>query len=233
VVDGRLALDAGSLTRGLGLEAQRRLRHVLLTHGHLDHVKDLAFLADNLFAVLEEPLVVHALPETLAVLREDLLNGRLWFDPTLLPDPERPLFRYQPVMEETPFQVGPYRCLAIRTAHPAPNAAFLIRHGAKGFCFTGDTGPTERLWERLSAEERLDALLIEVSFPDRLAEVARLTGHLTPASLAEGLARWKRRGAPVFLTHLKPEMEGEIRAEVEALGLAACRFLEQGETLRL
>ena len=47
VVDDRLAIDAGSLTSGMELKAQCALEAVLVSHAHLDHVRDLATIADN------------------------------------------------------------------------------------------------------------------------------------------------------------------------------------------
>ena len=41
LIDGVLALDAGSLARALSFEEQRGVRAVLLTHRHFDHIKDL------------------------------------------------------------------------------------------------------------------------------------------------------------------------------------------------
>ena len=73
LIDESLALDAGSLTRALTLEEQARIRHVLVTHAHLDHVRDLAFLADNLCSVVPEPVTVWSLPESIAVIRNDLM----------------------------------------------------------------------------------------------------------------------------------------------------------------
>jgi phosphoribosyl 1,2-cyclic phosphodiesterase len=51
LVDERLALDAGHLTASLTLDAQAALDAILLSHAHLDHVKDVAFLADNLMGL--------------------------------------------------------------------------------------------------------------------------------------------------------------------------------------
>ena len=47
VVDERLAIDAGSLTSGLDLKAQFRLSACVISHAHLDHIRDLATIADN------------------------------------------------------------------------------------------------------------------------------------------------------------------------------------------
>ena len=47
VVDDRVAIDAGSLTSGMELKAQCALEAVLVSHAHLDHIRDLATIADN------------------------------------------------------------------------------------------------------------------------------------------------------------------------------------------
>ena len=47
VVDDRIAIDAGSLTSGMELKAQCALEAVLVSHAHLDHIRDLATIADN------------------------------------------------------------------------------------------------------------------------------------------------------------------------------------------
>ena len=46
--DGKLLLDAGSMTSVLRPAEQRRISHILVSHTHLDHIKDIPFLAANL-----------------------------------------------------------------------------------------------------------------------------------------------------------------------------------------
>ncbi len=41
LIDGVLALDAGSLARSLSFEEQRGIRAILLSHRHFDHLRDL------------------------------------------------------------------------------------------------------------------------------------------------------------------------------------------------
>ena len=55
-----VALDAGGLTAALTLEEQLRIRHVIVTHTHLDHNCGLPFFLDNVFGKLDEPIVVYA-----------------------------------------------------------------------------------------------------------------------------------------------------------------------------
>ena len=42
-VDQKFVVDAGALCLNLDLEEQKKLEFVLITHTHIDHIKDLAF----------------------------------------------------------------------------------------------------------------------------------------------------------------------------------------------
>ena len=49
LIDEVLAIDAGSLTSNLSFEAQQKLKAVLLTHQHYDHVRDIPALGMNFY----------------------------------------------------------------------------------------------------------------------------------------------------------------------------------------
>ncbi len=57
VVGGKLAIDAGSITSGMTVADQVALDACLVSHAHLDHVRDLATLADNRCQMRCAPLV--------------------------------------------------------------------------------------------------------------------------------------------------------------------------------
>jgi len=52
------------------------------------------------------------------------------------------------------------------------------------FFYTGDTGPTRQTWKQ-AGKRQFDALIIDVSFPNNMRELAITTGHLTPDLLGE------------------------------------------------
>src|SRR4051794_27514222 len=65
LLDDDLTLDAGSLTSGLDLAAQCKLEACLISHAHLDHIRDLATLADNRVQNGCKPLLVAATKGTI------------------------------------------------------------------------------------------------------------------------------------------------------------------------
>jgi ribonuclease BN (tRNA processing enzyme) len=233
LVDGTLAVDAGSLTASLDLAALRRVRHVVLSHSHLDHVKDVPLLADLLADVNPRPVTVHGSAATLRVLRRHVFNGSLWPDFTRIPSPARPVIRLAAFRHGVPFRAGPHRILPVRVDHAVESTGFVVSRQGRSFAISGDTGPTGRFWEAVNRARGLGALLVEVSFPGKLQWLADRSGHLTPQTLAGELAKVEREGVPVYLYHLKPAWEAALRAEIAGLRRRDVRILSRGDVLEV
>ena len=231
LLDERVVLDAGALTSRLRLAELDRLDHVLLSHAHLDHVKDLPLLADLLAGRRRRPLVVHASPGAVATLRSSLFNGRLWPDFTRIPSARRPLVRFASFGHGVPFRVGAFRVAPVRVSHAVESTGFVVRRGTACFAISGDTGPTTAFWREARRAQGLRALLVEVSFPGRMQRIADRAGHLTPRTLPGELAKLERDDVPVYLYHLKPAFRAELREEIGGLGLRGVKILEDGDEI--
>jgi cAMP phosphodiesterase len=230
LVDGVLALDAGALTASLDLDALARVDHIILTHSHFDHVKDLPLMSDLVVGLRPAPVTVWASHACIQTLRENLFNGSLWPDFTRIPSPEQPTFQLRSFTPGESFQVGPYAVTSIPVSHPVESCGFVIRKNGVALGISGDTGPTDRLWQVLNRVPELKALLLETSFPDELQDLADLSGHLTPRTLRMELAKFQRNGANVMLYHLKPAFVAELKRQVADLPV---KVLELGETYQL
>lgn len=234
LLDQQVLIDAGTGVGDLTLEEQARIRQVFLTHAHLDHVCGLAFMADNLFCQIDEPLAVHATPETLAVLREHVFNWKIWPDFSALPPPARPVLRFVPLATDTPQELpGGLRIHAFRVLHTVPAVGYAVQLQSGTFVFSGDTISDDGLWDALNALPRLDQLMIEIAFANEDAELGRLARHFTPAVLAAGLGRLRHR-PQLLLTHHKPGAEARIADECRrALAGWQYRHLRTGDLITL
>ena len=88
-------IDAGTGIGDLDLADLDSIRHVFLTHAHLDHIAGLPMLADRVFDEnFEAPLTVYAREETLRAVQDHLFNGVIWPDFTKLPSAENPMLRW-------------------------------------------------------------------------------------------------------------------------------------------
>jgi len=85
LVDDDILIDAGSGVGELSLEEMHHIRHVFLTHSHLDHFSFLPLLVDSIFPSIREPLIVHGQPETLEALQKHVFNWTIWPDFAKLP----------------------------------------------------------------------------------------------------------------------------------------------------
>ncbi len=229
LVDGRLCVDVGSAAAALTLAEQDAVEDVLLTHSHLDHVRDLPLLLIN-GDRRGRPLRVHGLPATLESIRRHLFNREIWFEVFALP---------HSIITATPLPAGEQRTIAgfrvtgFPLHHTVESAGWLLDDGKGCVYFAGDTDQPDCLAPVVEAAGgRLRAVFLEASFPDGMAEFARLTGHLTPALLGRA-ARALPAGVPIFVTHMKPGFEERIVAEVAALGNPSLRPLRGGETLEV
>ncbi len=226
VVDECLAIDAGALTSGLELKAQCALKAVLVSHAHLDHIRDLATIADNRSQRGAEPLIVAGTKPTLSALKKHFFNNLLWPDFSAIPTGRRSVIKYLELTPEKSAVIAGYEVKAIRVNHTIDSSAFVIREGNRVLAYSGDTGPTDRLWQVLEETEGLRALLMEVSFPDSEGRLARVSGHHTPQTLARDLAKLSGpKNLPTLLYHIKPSFQGEVEREcarLRGLNLTVC-----------
>lgn len=229
LVDGRLLLDAGSVTAALPIDDQAAIDHVLISHAHLDHVAALAFLADNLSPVRTRPIEVWSIPPVIRQLKTHLFNGILWPDFTVLPSPRHPILSLHEIPEGRQQKVGRYEVVSVRVHHTVETAGYLISDGDSSIIFQGDSGPTDELWKVANRARRLRAIIVETSFPNRLLELADASGHLTPQTLRADLAKLKV-DAPIYAQHIKPYFHSEVVRELEDLSDPPVTLLEQGKT---
>lgn len=230
LVNDDLALDAGALTSTLSLERLTKLEHIVVSHSHFDHVKDLPLLADLLFGRRRTPVIIHASTACAKALRENMFNGALWPDFTKLPDAKNPILRIKAFRPGSSFEVGRYQVRAIPVDHPVESSGFVVSDGRSSIAMSGDTGPTDRLWEVVNGVKDLRALLVETSFPNDLQKLADISGHLTPRTLKTELAKFRGNGAEVFLYHLKPAFVQRMKRELEGLPV---RVLELGDIFEI
>jgi 3',5'-cyclic-nucleotide phosphodiesterase len=234
ILDERLAIDAGSLTSGLDLKLQYELEAVLVSHAHLDHIRDLATIADNRAQYGCKPLVVAGTAATLDILRRHFFNGLIWPDFSLIPSKREPTIKYKVLKSEQRVEIAGYGVRAIAVTHTIDTSAFIIDKKGASVAYSGDTGPTDRLWELLAKEKDLRALLMEVSFPNEQQRVATLSGHHTPQTLARDLAKLATaQDLPTLLYHIKPAFQAVVERQCAKLKGVNLSVLSLGEQLIL
>ena len=95
LVDEDILIDAGSGVGDLSLDEMAAVRHIFLTHSHLDHIAYIPLMLDSIFEERAEPLVVHGQAVTLEALQKHIFNWVIWPDFARLPSTDRPVLRYE------------------------------------------------------------------------------------------------------------------------------------------
>jgi cAMP phosphodiesterase len=231
LVNDTLAVDAGWVSGALTLKEQVKVKDILISHSHLDHTCTLPFLIDNNFSSPGFSLRIYAIAEVIQSMKNHLFNNHTWPDFTSLPNDLTPVLKLVEVQPEAPFVINGLSIRAVKVSHIVPTTGFILEDKKGAIAFSSDTGPTERFWEIVNTVDRLKAVITETSFPNELQDLANVSGHLTPATLAPELDKLNK-DVPVYLYGGKPKHLKAIKKQVAALKRKKLTFLEQGKTYR-
>ncbi len=211
-IDDDILIDSGSGVGDLELEEMCRLRHVFLTHSHMDHFTFLPLLIDTMFPSIDTPLVIHGLADTLQALQDHIFNWTIWPDFAKLPNEENPVMRYEVMAPGEIYQIGDRRIEMIEANHIVSCVSYRVESSTGSFAFSGDTTTNDTMWAALNAHDNLDMLIVEAAFPNSLEELSKLSCHYTANMLAEDIQKLKHKPA-IYISHPKPGHESTIFRE--------------------
>ena len=223
-----IALDAGCLGLHGTPEQQAQIRHVLLTHSHLDHVAGLPIFLENAYDGRADGVNIYAGSETLDCLRAHLFNDRIWPDFVALSEEDWPFLRLVPFEAGQTIELNGLHITAVALDHVVPVHGFIIRDAGSSIVFVTDTGPTDAIWQAANALPNLKAVFLEATFPNELGWLAEVSKHLTPTTFAGEVGKLARP-VRVVAMHLKARYQVEIAAQLRALSIAEVELAQFGK----
>jgi cAMP phosphodiesterase len=229
LIDDCVAIDAGSLGLGLTATQQSQVQDIIITHAHIDHVATLPIFMDDRFAFLDKPVRVYATEEVINLLERDLFNWSVYPRFSELNNGKSKIMEYSPFRIGAEFEVAHLRVLAVYVHHTVPTVGLIVSDGTTTVAFTSDTGATEDFWRLVNRVPRLAALFIESSFPNALATLARVSGHLTPATLATEVAKLRHHELDILVVHLKPNYRPVLVQELTTLAIPGLQIMLPGQ----
>lgn len=230
LIDDCVTVDAGSIAIALTADQRAHVKDIIVTHVHMDHIASLPIFIDDLYPTLTEPMRVHATPEVIERLERDVFNWNVYPRFSELKNEFGAVMKYCPIKTGHEFKVAHLTVKAIPVNHIVPTVGVIISDGKRTVAFSSDTAETDDFWKEVNGLKRLDAVLIEASFPNSMANLADVSRHFTPASLAEELRKLKHNGLDILAVHLKPAYRETIIAELKALNLPKLGVMEPGKT---
>ncbi|MEN6468114.1 MAG: 3',5'-cyclic-nucleotide phosphodiesterase [Smithella sp.] len=234
LLEKNVLMDAGTVTPVLTLEEQLRIDYIFVTHAHLDHVRDIMFLVDNLsYAKRERPLIICSSRGIIENIHRHLFNDVIWPDFSKIPSARAPLIKFEILTPGRKKVLGDMQVRAIGVHHTVETMGFMLESQGKTVLFLGDTGPTDGVWKAARAVKDLKAIFVETSLPGSMQDIADKTGHLTPVTLACELKKLKNAKPDIYLYHMKPRYAGVISREVAAIQNRKIHIVKDGQVIRL
>jgi cAMP phosphodiesterase len=227
LVNDAVAVDAGSLGLLADLDRQRRVRHVFVTHEHLDHIATLPIFLENVYEPGPDCVEMLGGSAVLECLRRDVFNGRVWPDFFALSTPADRFARGTPLEPGIPVERAGLTVTPLPVAHCVDTLGLLVDDGRVAVAFPSDTGPTEEFWRRLSGCPLLAAVFLECSWPESMSALAAETGHLCPSTFAAEVRKLDR-DVRWIVVHRKALHAAEIARDLAALGLPNVEFVRPG-----
>jgi ribonuclease BN (tRNA processing enzyme) len=219
LVDDSLVLDAGSMTSQLSFEAQQKLKAILISHAHYDHIRDIPALAMNLI-LRNTGCTVYSIPVVLESLAAHLMDGLIYPDFRKRPA-DNPVIRLVELEPLRAVTIEGYSVMPVPVNHGIPCVGYQVTapDGAVVF-YTGDTGPgLENCWRAI--KPRL--IIVELTAPERFREQMIKVGHLTPEMLRQELGVFKDIHGylpQIVVSHTSPTVEAETAAELREVARA-------------
>lgn len=232
LVNEEIMVDAGTLASGLTLEEQKRITHILISHLHLDHVKGIPPLVDNMSGQVDHQIVVACLPSVLVGLQKHVFNNLVFPNFFNLPGFQSNILRGEELEPKRELRLpGRVRVTPIPVNHTVETAGFIIQDDEVAWIYSGDTYVTENLWQEAARIPNLKGVFIEVSFPDLMRDMAYRSKHLTPTLLAQEYRKIGKPDLPLYVYHMKPTVRDQIIEEISHLDIPHVTILEEGQEL--
>ncbi len=233
LVDSDMLIDAGTGVEDLSLAELSLIDHVFVSHSHLDHVSSIPFLVDTVGGMRAKPITVYTTRATIEILRNHLFNWAIWPDFSEIPTPDAPYLRYEEIEVGKAMVLAGRRLTPLPADHTVPAVGFHLDSGHASLVFTGDTGPNDALWKVVNRIRNLRYVIIETAFSNKERQLADVSKHLCPTSLAMELAKFEG-SAEVYITHLKPgEIELTMQEIEECAGTLHPRMLQNDQVFEL
>jgi len=210
-------IDAGNLLDSMDV-ATAEIENVWMTHSHLDHIIDIAYILDNYFNLRKKRLNIIGLPETIQAIKENFLNNTVWPDFSKIPliNSKEMAVTYTELRLDEEYAIGENESIrAFKTDHTVASCGYIYTKNDASVIITADTLSLDSLIKEVDNNPKIKSMVIECSFPNELKNLAIESKHLTPQLLFEKLKALKREDLSLYIHHIKPSFLMKITKEIE------------------
>lgn len=206
---------------------RQRIRDVVLTHSHLDHIAGLPLFIDDLFTALNQPVRIFASAAVIEVLERDVFNWSVYPRFSELTNDNGAVMEYIRFCNGEPFKVRHLTVHAVEVNHKVPSSGFIISDEKTSVALSGDTAEMDGFWEEVNRTGNIAAVMLECAFPDEMQELANLSHHLTPSRIAAELSKCKV-DCPIYIVNIKPMYRDRVIRQLARLRIEQLEILQVG-----
>lgn len=216
LLNDNILIDAGTGTRKLSYDSLSKIKNIIITHSHIDHIVQLPFIADTLFGRINRPINILCHPETERCIRKYIFNGEIWPDFLSLKSRNNDtVFRIIKIYPGEEFHLDQTKFTAIKMNHIVPTLGVVAREDNASLAFSSDTKTNDMFWNVVN-KNNVDLLIAECAFPSSMKGIAEQAGHYSPYTLSEDLKKLKI-DTNIKISHLKAGHEDHIMREIHEL----------------
>lgn len=217
LLNSTTVIDAGNLLESLSVDSVE-IENIWLTHSHLDHIVDIAYILDNYFNLRKKTLNIMGLPDTIKAVKENFLNDTLWpdFSKIRLFGKEEMVVQYREIEPNVEYKISETETVKpFLTDHTVASCGYIYTDDKASIMISTDTYSLENLKEILEKNKKIKNLIVECSFSNNMRELAIESKHLTSELLFEQLNSFKRDDFNLYINHIKPTYKEKILEEIE------------------
>lgn len=229
-------IDAGNLLNTLE-EKSTLIDNIWITHSHLDHICDIAYIIDNYYTQRKKTLHIMALPDTIKAIRKHFLNDIIWPDFSRIPlhNSKEMSVIYKEIELDKEYKLSDDETIrAYRTDHTVESCGYIYKEKNNAILITADTFSLHSTISQIEKDSTIKNAIIECSFSSDMEKLAKESKHLTPKLLIEQLKSLKREDITIYLNHMKPSFLEKIKSEIsQNRGAFALKILKDEEKLHI
>jgi ribonuclease BN (tRNA processing enzyme) len=210
-------IDAGNLLDTLDEECAF-IENIWLTHAHLDHIVDIAYVLDNYFPLRSKTLNIIGLPQTIRAIQENYMNNVIWpdFSKIKLDNSEDMAVKYTNIEVDETYTIGDSQEIrAFETDHTVESCGYIYKKNDSSVLITADTYSLSNMIKQINRDKSIKSIVVECSFPSSMKKLAEESKHLTPKILFEMIEELKSDELQLYINHVKPSYISEITTEIE------------------
>lgn len=216
-LNSKHVIDAGNLLIPLDV-ATADIENIWITHSHLDHIVDIAYILDNYFNLRRKSLNLIGLPETIKVIKENFLNDSIWpdFSKIKLSLSDEMAVTYTELELDREYRISEGEYLkAFETDHTVASCGYIFTKENSSVLITADTYSLDNAIQIIKEDTNIKSIVVECSFPSAMKKLARDSKHLTPKLLFDQLQAIENEDVALYINHIKPSYLQRITEEIE------------------